>query len=80
MSNATYLVTNQAQILRIVGESTLASGIVYQAMPVKSDSKGCFFNDIEGREVEQIKESDVSLIDTNYAVLRNEVDKVLGFI
>lgn len=80
MSNATYLVTNQAQILRIVGESTLNNDIVYQAIPVRSHKSECFFEEVNGAEVEQINEKDVSLIDTNYFVLRNEVDKVLGII
>lgn len=78
MSNATYLVTKKAQILRIVGESNMNDSITYHAMPVRSDKRECFFNDVEGAEVELINEVDVSLIDTNYAVLRAEVDKVLG--
>lgn len=80
MSNATYLVTNQAQIMKIVGETTDKEGIVYKAKSVRSHKRECFFVEEEGAEVEAIKEANVSLVDTNYSVLRNQVDKVLGII
>ena len=86
MSNATYLVTKNGQICKIIGETKrkmdrfkndIEEHIVYFCKRVRSARVEAIFEEIDSESIEVV-ESEVHTIDTNYAVLRNAVDKAIG--